>query len=129
MRELSANEAIGAATLWMREGIRASTKTAAGCGGLWEGGWSIATILASARLFGAACGSRLAAAASVARGRTIGPSPRHGLLTNGFLCLLHIPTNLSESPSSRYAIFFKTAVMLTAAIAPRPISKSGSTIA
>ena len=54
MRELSANEAIGAATLWMREGIRASTKTAAGCGGLWEGGWSIATTRAGARLFDAA---------------------------------------------------------------------------
>jgi len=50
---VSANEAIGVATFWMREGVRASTKTAAGCGGLWEGGWSIPTALAGARLFGA----------------------------------------------------------------------------
>ena len=31
-----------------------SAFTPAGCGGLWEGGWSIATTRAGARLFGAA---------------------------------------------------------------------------
>ena len=68
MRELSANEAIGVVTFWMREGIRASTNTDAGCGGLWEGGWSIATTLAGARLFGAATVIEVRGEATVAGG-------------------------------------------------------------